>query len=187
MCFFTSCPPQRTTRTVLRCPDSADVWVPPFIRSHIPRSETWESSNRPSRIHPGELQHRAFVTRRRSALVTHVGCLASRWQTSVLPSELKAGPGHCAGRQNTWRQKSSSAKYGYMLILLIGSAICCSWTWRRGSTSCTSVVCLNLLRAITKLWTGGHWESSSMKWQLATLHSLQISPSRSMRRLYLGR
>lgn len=130
--FFTSCPPQRTTRTVLRRADSADVWVPPFIRSHIPRSETWESSNRPSRLHPGERRRGAFVTLLRPVPVTQVGRLASRWQTLALPSGLKAGPGRCVGRQNTWHQKSSSAKYACIVILLTGSASC---TWRRSTSS----------------------------------------------------
>lgn len=47
---------QWTTRTVLRRPDSADIWVPPFTRPHIQRSETWEPSHRPPRLHSGQPQ-----------------------------------------------------------------------------------------------------------------------------------
>lgn len=42
-------------------------------------------------------------------------------------------------------------------------------------------------RATTKLWTGGHLESLSMKWLLVTLPFLLTSLSRSTKRLCLAR
>lgn len=57
-----SLPPfQWTTRTVLCCPNSADIWVPPFTRSHIQRSETREPSHWPPRLHSGEPERNELI------------------------------------------------------------------------------------------------------------------------------
>lgn len=53
---------QWTTCTVLCRPNSADIWVPPFTRPHIQRSETWEPSHWPPWLHSGELQHQKINT-----------------------------------------------------------------------------------------------------------------------------
>lgn len=47
-------PFQWTTCTILCRSDSFDVWVSPFARSHIQRSETWEPSHWPPRLHSSE-------------------------------------------------------------------------------------------------------------------------------------
>lgn len=85
---------QWTTRAVLRCPDSADIWVPPFTRPHIQRSETWEPSHWPPRLHSGQSRHIGskcvplpFLLTQRCARVCCVRSRFSRWQTLVLPNE----------------------------------------------------------------------------------------------------
>lgn len=89
---FFPLPLQWTTCTLLCRPDSADIWVPPFTRSHIQRSETWEPSHWPPRLHSGELEHNKLI---RNAALSYASALnphmvymlrTSRWQTLDLPS-----------------------------------------------------------------------------------------------------
>lgn len=47
------CVPQRTPCQVLCSTDSTHLRVPPLLRPHLQRPETWEPSYRPTRIHSG--------------------------------------------------------------------------------------------------------------------------------------
>ena len=190
---------QWTTCTVLCRSDSADVWVPPFTRSHIQRSEAWEPSHRPPWLHSGEnitnehilllciiCPHRAHAQYMCSRLPGDRLWICQEGKRPDLDVVRDTG---VPGAGNHPQQSKSLCLRRICFNICLQTHVIIRHMWRSllKKQPHIPVICLDCFRAITKPWTGGPSEFSSMKWQPATLRSLQINLFRSMRRLCLER